>query len=162
MQTKSRTSLVLMELIITILFFSLCSAVCVQFFVNAHLTSKKAEELNRAVSKAQGFAEAFRGTDGSYESLIKLYPEAISNSDSSFTVYYDEGFNSTSSVDNAVYVSNISFDTSDNIIDINIVIDSIEHLNYIKNINETYIDNDYDTTDDLDPIYSLSVTKYIK
>lgn len=159
MKTKSRTSLVLMELIITILFFSLCSAVCVQFFVNAHLTSKKAQELNRAVSKAQGFAEALRGTDGTFESVVSLYPEAVINSDNSFTVYYDENFNPTDSKENAVYYSDVTFDITGNIVNIDIVLDLLDSLNHTQNTDDT---NDSEYGKETEPIYTLSVTKYLR
>ena len=41
-----RSSLFLLELIIAILFFSLTSAVCVQFFARAHQISRQTQELN--------------------------------------------------------------------------------------------------------------------
>ncbi len=40
------SSLFLLELILAILFFSLASAVCVQFFVKSHLLSRDARNLN--------------------------------------------------------------------------------------------------------------------
>ena len=46
-----RSSLFLLELIIAILFFSLTSAVCVQFFARAHQISRQTQELNAALER---------------------------------------------------------------------------------------------------------------
>ena len=43
-QKSSRSALFLMELIFSILFFALASAVCVQLFVKAHLLSVSTQE----------------------------------------------------------------------------------------------------------------------
>lgn len=49
MRRHSKTSLFLMELILSILLFSLCSAICVQLFVHAHREEEEAAFLNWAV-----------------------------------------------------------------------------------------------------------------
>ena len=54
-----RSSLFLLELIIAILFFSLTSAVCVQFFARAHRISRQTQELNAALEKVSGCTEIF-------------------------------------------------------------------------------------------------------
>ena len=64
---KSKTSLFLMELIITILLFAACGAVCVKLFVTSYVMTVDTIELNESVSIAQGFAEVMRGTDGDPE-----------------------------------------------------------------------------------------------
>lgn len=89
---KSKTSLFLMELIITIMFFSVSAAVCMQLFVKTHLLGKKTMELNHAVAEAQCFAEIMRGTDGSLEQIVSQYPDAVSDGESFFKVYYDSDF----------------------------------------------------------------------
>ena len=48
MKSRSRTSLFLMELILSILLFSLCSTVCVRLFTQSWQMQKKAEALNQA------------------------------------------------------------------------------------------------------------------
>lgn len=89
---KSKTSLFLMELIITMMFFSVCAAVCLQMFVKTHLLGKETMELNHAVAEAQCFAEIMRGTDGTIEDIMKYYPDAASDGESFFEVYYDDEF----------------------------------------------------------------------
>lgn len=144
MKTKSRTSLVLMELIITILFFSVSSAVCVQLFVNAHLISKDAYELNNAVVKAQGFAEVMRGTDFTKDNILTIYPEAVFSDDESFELYYDSDFNPVkkeNSMSDADYVSVVTFG----------------QVSKIQNININVV-----RLSDDESIYSLDASKYIR
>ncbi len=104
---RSKTSLFLMELIITILFFSIASAVCVQFFVKAHTIGEKTRELNYAVAAAQGFAEVMRGTDGSMSSILAIYPDAVQGNETFFEVFYDEDFQPCEP-EKAVYVSDVT------------------------------------------------------
>ena len=106
-QAKSKTSLFLMEVIITILFFSISGAVCVQFFVKAHTIGIQTKELNHAVTAAQGFAEVMRGTDGSIDSILAVYPDAVQGNDTFFEVFYDKDF-LPCEPDAAVYVSDVT------------------------------------------------------
>ena len=104
---RSRSSLFLMEMIVTILFFSLASAICVKSFVNAHIIGRETMELNRAVAIASGYAEVMRGTDGDIDSIIAVYPEAVKGDDSYFTEFFDEDFNPCDA-DNAVYAGDVT------------------------------------------------------
>ncbi len=107
------SSLFLMELILAILFFSVASAVCVQFFVKSHLLSRDSEMLTNAVNECSGIAEIICTTDSLSEGagfLRQLYPggdypdwlEAYDASDAEadgaslyearISLYYDEAF----------------------------------------------------------------------
>lgn len=90
--SRSRTSLFLMEFVITVFLFAVCGAVCVKLFVRTQTLEKDTYELNHAVMCAQGFAEVMRGTDGDMESIIMMYPEAVKGSDTYFEVFYDKNF----------------------------------------------------------------------
>ena len=59
---SSRSSLFLLELMISIVFFSLAAAGCVQVFAKAHMLSREAGRLDMAVSVAQSLAEEYRGS----------------------------------------------------------------------------------------------------
>ena len=74
---NTRSSLFLIELILAILFFSLASAVCIQVFVKAHFMSQSAKELTLGSSYASSAAEVLAHTDGSYEAVKALLPEAM-------------------------------------------------------------------------------------
>jgi len=104
---KSKTSLFLMELIITILLFAACGAVCMRLFVSAHVMTMDTVELNRSVSIAQGFAEVMRGTDGDMQSVLEHYPDAITGGEGFFEVYYDKNFEPCD-YENASYVGDVT------------------------------------------------------
>ena len=59
---SSRSSLFLLELMISIVFFALAAAGCVQVFAKAHMLSQEAGRLDMAVSVAQSLAEACSGS----------------------------------------------------------------------------------------------------
>lgn len=56
MKRHNKTSLFLMELILSILLFSLCSAVCVQLFVSAYRTEQDAQALTWATMLCDSMA----------------------------------------------------------------------------------------------------------
>jgi len=58
---SSKTGLFLMELIISILFFALSSAVCIQLFAKSHLIDKATTNSNTAVVKCENFCEIYSG-----------------------------------------------------------------------------------------------------
>ena len=78
MQTKnsSKSGIFLMELILSILFFSIAAAVCVKLFVTAHRLSDQSVNLNHAVAMAESSAEAFYGCNGNVGELETLFPDA--------------------------------------------------------------------------------------
>ena len=78
MQTKnsSKSGIFLMELILSILFFSIAAAVCVKLFVTSHQLSDQSVKLNHAVAMAESIAEAFYGCNGNAGELETLFPGA--------------------------------------------------------------------------------------
>lgn len=138
---KSKTSLVLMELIITILFFSLASAVCTQLFVRAHLITKNTRKLNEAINVTQSISEVMKGTDGSLKSVMNYFPNAVGDDDY-FVIYYDENFEETEDYENAYYAADVTINHSGNL--------------YTMTVDLLQISDYYDL------IYSLKSTKYIR
>ena len=89
MQTDHKSSLFLMELIFTILFFALASAVCMQLFARAHTLQTDTEDLNQSLLLAQSAAEAFESTGGDLNAFAEIFPEgALGASGTCFTVFY--------------------------------------------------------------------------
>ncbi len=94
------SSLFLMELILAILFFSVTSAVCVQFFVKSHLLSRDSKILSQAVNECANIAEIYDASDSIDDALLSLadaYPDLVSKETASGTaakanVYYDDTF----------------------------------------------------------------------
>lgn len=136
---KSKTSLFLMELIITILLFAACGAVCVKLFVTSYVMTKETVELNEAVSVAQGFAEVMRGTNGDIDSVLMHYPDAVRGDEGFFEVFYDEEFEPCGYSD-AVYVSDVTMNPN----------------GAIQNMEVRIV-----RLSDYRDIYTLNVTKYM-
>jgi hypothetical protein len=59
-RTGSRSALFLGEVVLALLIFSLCSAVCVGLLFRSYLISETSRELNQAVFCAQSAAETFK------------------------------------------------------------------------------------------------------
>lgn len=99
---SSKSSLFLMELIISILFFSLSSAACIQLFVKAHVLDTRTREQNQTVIWSQNLASLWQAEDGDlntvYKQLITDYSvnrEAflMSSDQVSLTILFDHDFN---------------------------------------------------------------------
>lgn len=97
---KSRarnSSLFLMELILAILFFSITSAVCVQFFVKSHILNQDSRILTNAVNQCSAAAEVCSTSDDADTAgklLLEIYPGAeICNADKTAVIYFDSDFN---------------------------------------------------------------------
>ena len=72
-----RSSLFLLELMITILLFSVNSAVCIRVFAQAHQESEQARLLTEAASACSGAAELLRAADSPRDAqalLEKTFP----------------------------------------------------------------------------------------
>ncbi|MCR5268475.1 MAG: hypothetical protein K6E16_08160 [Lachnospiraceae bacterium] len=132
---KSKTSLFLMELIIVILFFSIASAVCMQLFAKSHTIGKQTQELNHAVAIAQSYAEVMRGTDGSMESILAAFPDAVAE-DNYFEVFYDEQFQ-VCAPDKAAYVSDVTITPNGAIQNMEIRIVKLSDYSEIYTLNAT-------------------------
>ncbi len=66
------TSVFMMEMIMVVFFFSLCTAICILIFVKADAMSRLAADTNQAVTKAESIAELFKA--GELENYAD-YPE---------------------------------------------------------------------------------------
>lgn len=119
------SSLFLLELIIAILFFSACAAVCVQFFVKSHTMSQDSKELNFAVNECTTLAEIIQSSDTEAKavSAIKdMYPESDIQMDAHTTamgIYFDESFKECKPGE-ARYVVNAGLETEGGLISGNI------------------------------------------
>lgn len=114
------SSLFLMELILAILFFSITSAVCVQFFVKSHLMSKESKALSQAVTECSNIAEIASVSDSAKETISMLgdrYPDiqAERSADSPVVLYYDDTF-SPCEKEKAIYSLTASFSEEDSML----------------------------------------------
>ncbi len=123
---KSRarsSSLFLMELIFAILFFSVASAVCVEFFVKAHLLSRDSDALSRAVNECAGAAEIICTSNGLPEGvdlLAQQYPEGdypeLPAETADVRLYYDDSF-AACGQETAAYVLDIHMEQAERMIE---------------------------------------------
>ena len=97
---NSKASLFLMELIMSILFFSLSAAVCVQLFVRSHVLSLESLRLNYAVIASESMAETFYQTDGDLSRLKDVLSDSFYNEKKqTVNIYYDANFEPISNND---------------------------------------------------------------
>lgn len=108
---NSKASLYLMELMISVLFFSISSAVCVQLFVKAHLVNKETDIRTHAVLAVQNTAEYFLISGGDKEKTLSYYADYSENSNQ-VTVYFDNTFMPCRE-DAASYIEHITFTQDD-------------------------------------------------
>lgn len=132
----SRSSLFLMEMIVTILFFSLAAAVCVKCFVSAHMMGKETYELNHAIAIATGYAEGMRGTDGDIDSIMAVFPDAVKGDDSYIMLFYDDQFNPCDA-DDAVYAGDVTLEPNGAIQNMTVKIIRVEDSSIIYELNAT-------------------------
>lgn len=73
---SSKSGLFLIELIISILFFSLASVACIQLFVKAHLLDTKTQETNQIVIWSQNLSELWYASEGE---LLPIYNRLLTD-----------------------------------------------------------------------------------
>lgn len=72
----SRTGLLLMEIILAILFFSVAAACCLQVFAGASRLSHRAKQLKLAVNSTENLLQQLKAVEGETGLLEEFYPEA--------------------------------------------------------------------------------------
>ncbi len=89
----SKSQIFLLEFIIVVLFFAICSTICVSVFVKADRISKDSSRDVNAMVIAKNAAECFKASDtgnpGEYLNIKQA-------TDGSYMIYYDEEFDETS------------------------------------------------------------------
>jgi len=113
----SKSSILLMEMIICIFFFALCAVVSSQVFVQAHLLSKNTISENHASIVLESLAESFYASNGDINAIANNYPDYASTSANDLTLYMDKDFQfltaSEVTADNYTYYALLSV-TPDN------------------------------------------------
>ena len=105
----SKSGLFLIELILSIFFFIIAMAVCLQLFVKAHTLSQDTISLNHAILWTQNLAELFLGNNGDFSSVKQTYIASDCtdsfelDSDISLLLLFDKKWNMTIDTSNAYY-----------------------------------------------------------
>jgi len=93
MTGKSRSTLFLIEKLIVILVFALCSVACVEIFVSAYIASNDAKDLNYALVAAKNGAERYKAYDADMSETARSLGGVFSGADEgAVVVFYDEGW----------------------------------------------------------------------
>lgn len=118
-RTNARSSsLFLIELIISILFFAVASSVCVQFFVRARLMSREAAQLTDAVSACSTASETIASGDSLADiaaALSAVYPDAAGSFDgltdgsAPVTIALSDTLTAKCTLDGQLLTANLSF-----------------------------------------------------
>lgn len=104
--TKSKSSLFLLELAVAIVFFALASVICIQLFVKSHTLSRESSEMSMAVVQAQSVAEAYKAAQGDSEKLSRLLNTSIYSENGVYSceLYFNSEWERVDNPDNADYL----------------------------------------------------------
>lgn len=138
-QKNTRSSLFLIELMITILFFSLGSAVCIQVFVKAHTVNEDARRLSFASLQVSSAASALKYTDGSPDALREYFP-MLSEDKNGMTVCYDRSFRECEPSE-GFFVLRITKESTDGVLHSNIEITAPDRETPIYGLTLRYPDS---------------------
>jgi hypothetical protein len=95
-KSGTKTGLFLLELVIALLLFAFCAAICVQIFVGAKFRTQDSEALSKSVFLASSAAELYKAYGGDLERLRGAYGKnSASLYDGRLVVYYDENWEET-------------------------------------------------------------------
>ena len=97
----SRYSLILMELMAAILFFSLASAVCIQLFAKAHIMSRDASMESSAVIHVQTVAELMLADGARISDNLKAHYPHMTIKDNSRSIYFNKNWDECAEKDAA-------------------------------------------------------------
>ncbi len=136
---SSRSSLLLIELIMAILIFALASGVCLQIFVKSHSLSKRTGELDMAVRQATSVSELLTqkaGAEKVEKTLSRIYPEADLAAGKA-TIYYDEDFVACGGEDSYFQMEIRSSDSGDGLTSYDIAVYKDQGATKIYNMETT-------------------------
>ena len=91
-RSTSRTTLAFAELMIAILMFALCAAVCLSLFVHADRISKESDDLNHAVSLAKTAAACYKASDGDADEWCLLMAVPVEADWNAVESHCDDGY----------------------------------------------------------------------
>lgn len=91
---RSRSGLLVIELIIAVGVFSLCAAICVGLFVQADTISRESAALGQAVSLSQNTAERYKTVGGDLEQLAHMLNTSC-GTDGTLEIAFDQDWQPT-------------------------------------------------------------------
>ena len=107
----SKSGLFLIELILSIFFFIIAMAVCLQLFVKAHTLSQDTIAMNHAILWTQNLAELFLGNDGDFSCVKQAYRDSdcvdsfAFDADTCLLLAFDKKWNATNNTADLITTS---------------------------------------------------------
>lgn len=138
---SSKSSLFLMELIMSTLFFCLAAAVCIQMFVKSHTLSETSLTLNHSIVWAESLSDTFYACEGSLEDMSETFDLPVYDKDAqTLTLCYNRDFNPVSSKDEAAYIAEavLSEDETANLLLLDIQCIDLERESQIYTLSVKY------------------------
>ena len=91
MNQRSRSTLFLIEQLIVVAVFAICSAACVRILTSAFLTARESKEMSSAILIAESAAESFKAFEGNAKKTAEFLDGTVENADSASAVivYYN-------------------------------------------------------------------------
>lgn len=113
-QQSKKSSLFLMELIIVLFFFALCSAVCVNIFAKAKIINEQSYELNKSIIASENAAQCFKAANSDIGKLADLLNGTTQGN--IIIIGYDKNWQNAE-LANAAYIMKINIENSTNNLD---------------------------------------------
>lgn len=136
-QVSGRSGLLLTELMLSILFFSVISAVCLQLFVKASLLGRDTRELDMAVRCAVSAAELLNETDEPLARIAELFPESYILTEEGIMLLFDEDFHSCGSTDMAYQMDILLAEEDDRTVSWSVILYGDRHTREIYRLDGT-------------------------
>lgn len=130
---NSKASLFLMEIMMSILFFTIAAVVCIQLFVKAHTLNNQTENLANATMIAQNISECFLSSqdNNSIDEYLSSLPNYESK-ENTIIIYYDQYWNICKK-EYANYSTSLFFEDDSDFATLKVVITDTQKNNEIFN-----------------------------
>lgn len=101
---RSKSSMFLLEILINILLFSILCVCSLQFFIKSYQLTESTTMLHHAVTTCNNVASVFKTGDGSTNSIIDVFPNAIIENGQIY-IYFDENYQDCDSQNVFYYIT---------------------------------------------------------
>jgi len=115
MNQRSRSTLFLIEQLIVVAVFAICSAACVRILTSAFLTARESKEVSNAILVAESAAESFKAVSGDIGKAAGILTGSTESSNNAVAVvvYYDKHLR-ICGINDAYYVLSLTIDQQNN------------------------------------------------
>jgi len=89
--TRSRSTLFLIEQLIVVAVFAICAAACVRILTSAYYTARESRDVNNAIHVAESGAESYKAAAGDLDKTARILGGKTANIDGAAValIFYD-------------------------------------------------------------------------